>query len=252
MKRLLTILLICSAVLGASAQQPAYNGKTLGVLGGLGPAASAEFMRLLVAKAPAGTDREHPRVILLSNPQVPDRNAYIFGEGVDPEPYLVEGLEKLQDWGADILAVTCNTAHYYIDHFRDSLDKPLIHIIDETVEAARLSSPQGAWLTATLGTMKAGIFQQHASDGGYNFLVPSEDIQKEVQEIILLVKAGKLSESGKCMRKVCKRLWKISRVPIVAACTEIPLAYDQAGLPPQMCISSLDALADACIRELYN
>ncbi len=209
---------------GTEACKPVYNGKTLGVLGGLGPAASADFMRLLVVKAPATVDQEHPRVILLSQPQTPNRNDFIFGVGEDPEPALWSGLQLLSSWGADILCVTCNTAHYYIDHFRSRLDKPLVHIIDETVGAARERSPEGAWLTATLGTIKAGIFQDNAARSGYAFVVPDEETRNEVQEVINTVKAGRYKEAGALMRAVCLKLWSVRDIPVVAACTEIPIA----------------------------
>ena len=73
-----------------------------------------------------------------------------------------------------------------------------------------------------------------------------------VQKAIFLYKAGNLDESGAMMKKACKKLWKIKKIPIVAACTEIPLAYEQAGLPSDMIVSSLDALAEACIKVLYS
>ena len=247
----LTILLTAIAVL-SSAQNPQYNGRVLGVLGGMGPAASAEFMRIMAVKAPATIDQEHPKIILYSNPTTPDRTAYILGKGPDPEPYLIDGLQTLSGWGADILAVTCNTAHYYIDRFRSQIDKPIVHIVDETVRASKERSPEGAWLTATSGTMKTGIYQKHADQVGYTFLIPSADLQPSIHEVTDLVKAGKYEESGKLLRKVCKKLWKERRVPIVAACTEIPIAYQYTGLPADMCVSSLDALADGCIRELYS
>jgi len=253
MKKIFSILIALTLLIaGASAQTLRYNGKTLGVLGGLGPAASADFMRLLVQKAPATKDQEHPRVILLSNPQVPDRSTYITGGGENPEPYLVDGLRKLSSWGADYLAVTCNTAHYYINHFRYDIDKPIIHIVEETIRAARESSAEGAWLTATIGTIKVGIFQKEAEKSGYALTVPDDEIQQMVQKSIFLYKAGKLKESGDLMKKACKKLWKIKKMPIVAACTEIPLAYEQAGLPADMIVSSLDALAEACIKVLYS
>ena len=253
MKRFLILASALLALsLGVAGQTPKYNGKTLGVLGGLGPAASADFMRLLVVKAPATVDQEHPRVILLSQPQTPNRNDFIFGVGEDPEPALRSGLELLTDWGADILCVTCNTAHYYIDHFKDSLKRPLVHIIDETVRAARERSPEGAWLTATLGTIKAGIFQDNAARSGYSFVVPDEETKNEVQEVINTVKAGRYEEAGALMKAICLKLWSVRNIPIVAACTEIPIAYGYTGLPAEGCISSLEALADACIRELYD
>ena len=251
-KSLVVLAMLTLGLSLASAQNPKYNGRTLGVLGGMGPAASAEFMRLMAVKAPATIDQEHPRIILLSNPLTPDRTAYLLGRGEDPEPYLVEGLQTLSSWGADILAVTCNTAHYYIDRFRDRLDKPVVHIIDETVRESRERSPEGAWLCATLGTMKAGIYQKHAEQSGYVFFSPDEDLQPAIHEVTDLVKAGKFEESGKLFREVCERLWAVKRVPVVAGCTEIPIAYEYTGLPADMCISSLEALADGCIRELYS
>ena len=228
------------------------NGLTLGVLGGMGPAASAEFMRLLAVKAPADCDQEHPRVILYSNSITPDRTSYIVGKGEDPEPYLHEGLDTLIKWGADRVCVTCNTAHFFVDKFRDKLAKPLIHIIDETIRTCQERSPEGAWLTATIGTMDTGIYQKHAADCGYNFMCPSREMQLEIHDIITHVKAGELESSGKRFKQVCEELWKIRKAPIVGACTEIPIAYQYAGLPEELGISSLEALADGCIRELYK
>ena len=244
-----SLVLACSLAL---AQNPVYNGKVLGVLGGMGPAASAEFMRIITVKAPATIDQEHPKIILYSNPTTPDRTAYILGKGANPEPDLIAGLNALSSWGADILAVTCNTAHYYIDGFRSQIDKPIVHIADETIRASKERSPEGAWLTATLGTMRTGVYQKHAEQAGYTFLIPSEDVQPAIHEVTDLVKAGKYEQAGKLLRKVCKKLWKVKRVPIVAACTELPIAYQYTGLPEDMCVSSLDALAEGCLRELYS
>lgn len=253
MKRFVTILLaVAFAAATVLAQAPQYNGRVLGVLGGMGPAASADFMRIMAVKAPATIDQEHPTIILYSLPSTPDRTAYILGKGPDPEPNLIKGLQTLSGWGADILAVTCNTAHYYINHFRGTLDKPVVHIVEETVRASRERSAEGAWLCATLGTMKTGIYQDQAKKEGYSFFIPSEDLQPAIHEVTDLVKAGKYEESGKLLRKICKKLWKQNKVPIVAACTEIPIAYQYTGLPEEMCVSSLDALAEGCIRELYT
>lgn len=252
MKRIILTLSLVLSLTVAFAQNPTYNGKVLGVLGGMGPAASAEFMKIMAVKAPATIDQEHPKIILYSNPSTPDRTAYILGKGPDPEPDLIAGLNALSTWGADILAVTCNTAHYYIDGFRDQIDKPIVHIADETIKASKERSPQGAWLTATLGTMRTGVYQKHAEQLGYTFLIPSDDIQPAIHEVTDLVKAGQYTQAGKLLKKVCKKLWKVNRVPIVAACTELPIAYQYTGLPEDMCVSSLDALAEGCLRELYT
>ena len=226
--------------------------KTLGVLGGMGPAAAADFLRVLAERTPASKDQEHPRTILYSHTAIPDRTTFLLGKGEDPTEYIKDGLNTLIGWGADIVCATCNTAHYFIDGFRDELSKPLVHIIDETIRKSAEVSPEGAWLTATLGTMRTGLYQKHAADMGYNFRIPSEELQVEIHDATDLVKAGKNKEAGEKFRVIIEKLWAIEKLPVVGACTEIPIAYANTGLDPQMGISSLEALADGCIRELYQ
>lgn len=228
------------------------NGLTLGVLGGMGPAATAEFLRILAVKAPADVDQEHPRMIVYSHTVTPDRTTFILGKGPDPTNYIREGLETLIGWGADMLATTCNTAHYFIDQFRGELSKPVVHIIEETIKVSQQRCAEGAWLTATLGTMRTGLYQKHASDFGYDFKIPLEKMQIEIHDITDLVKAGKQEEAGERYRIVIEELWKIAKLPVVGACTELPIAYQRTGLPVEMGISCLDALAEGCIRELYK
>ncbi|MBQ9398148.1 MAG: aspartate/glutamate racemase family protein [Bacteroidales bacterium] len=231
-----------------------HNGLTLGVLGGMGPAATAEFQRLLAVKAPATCDQEHPRMIVYSHTVTPDRTTYLLGKGPDPEPYLLEGLQTLIGWGADRLAVTCNTAHHFIDRFIEQglISVPVIHIIEETVRTCRERSPQGAWLTATLGTMKTGLYQRHGAASGYRLRIPEPAMQEEIHVVTDLVKGGQQEEAGRRYHDIVERLWQIERIPVVLACTELPVAYQRAGLPPEMGISSLESLADGCIRELYK
>ena len=226
--------------------------KTLGVLGGMGPAAAADFMRVLAERTPATKDQEHPRTILYSHTAIPDRTSFLLGKGPDPTEYIKDGLNTLIGWGADYLCVTCNTAHYFVDTFRDEIEKPIIHIVDETIRKCAEVSPKGAWLTATLGTMRTGLYQKHAADCGYNFLIPSEELQVEIHEATDIVKAGKHKEAGEKFRAIVEKLWEIEKLPIVGACTEIPICYANTGLDPEMGISSLEALADGCIRELYK
>ena len=226
--------------------------KTLCVLGGMGPAAAADFMRVLAERTPATKDQEHPRTILYSHTAIPDRTSFLLGKGPDPTEYIKDGLNTLIGWGADYLCVTCNTAHYFVDTFRDEIEKPIIHIVDETIRKCAEVSPKGAWLTATLGTMRTGLYQKHAADCGYNFRIPSEELQVEIHEATDIVKAGKHKEAGEKFRAIVEKLWEIEKLPVVGACTEIPICYANTGLDPQMGISSLEALADGCIRELYK
>ena len=226
--------------------------KTLGILSGMGPAAGAEFLRLLAEKAPAECDQEHPITYMLSDPHIPDRTAAVKGTGVDPTERLRKDLLLVAGWGVDYLAVPCNTAHIFIDRFRDELPVPLLHIVEETVASCRRQSPAGAWLLATEATCQSGLYQQYAEKIGYTFHEVTPEVQKEVTRALTLVKAGKMAESGVCMRQVVENLWKSKDIGIATACTELPLAYDASGLPAEKSVSSLGALSDACLRAIYG
>ena len=227
--------------------------KTLGVLGGMGPAACAEFLRILARDCPAGDDSQHPKIIMLSDPDTPDRSDGLMGIGPDPLPVIRKNLLQLAEWGADVLAVPCNTAHYFIDRFREELPVPLIHIVEVTVEAAKeLSQGNCSWLLATDGTQKSLIYPACAEKMRYHFLKPSQSQQERVQKCVRLVKAGDMKSAGETMREVVNELWGERNVPITMGCTELPLAYEASGLPLERQVSSLKALSDACIRVLYE
>ena len=227
--------------------------KTLGVLGGMGPAACAEFLRIFARDCPAHDDSQHPRIIMLSDPETPDRSNGIMGLGPDPLPVIRKNLLQLAEWGADVLAVPCNTAHYFIDRFRDELPVPLIHIVEATVEAAKeLSQGNCSWLLATDGTQKSLIYPACAEKMRYHFLKPSQSQQERVQKCVRLVKAGDMKAAGETMRDVVNELWGERDVPVTMGCTELPLAYEASGLPLERQVSSLKALSDACIRVLYE
>ena len=161
--------------------------------------------------------------------------------------YTCEDIERLSDRSEHLLFRT-----NYLGNIRSELSQPAIHIIDETIRKVSKVSPNGAWLTATLGTMKTGLYQRHAKDSGYNFDIADYQTQVDIHDVTDLVKAGKIEEAGKKFRPIIEGLWKIKEQPIVGACTEIPIAYAATGLDPKMHISSLDALADGCVRELYG
>ena len=219
----------------------------------MGPAACAEFLRILARDCPAKDDSQHPKIIMLSDPETPDRSNGIMGLGPDPLPVIRNNLLQLVQWGAEVLAVPCNTAHYFIDRFRDELPVPLVHIVEATVEAAKeLSQGNCSWLLATDGTQKSLIYPACAEKMHYHFLKPSPEQQEKVQHCVRLVKAGDMAGAGQTMHDVVSELWGERDVPVTMGCTELPLAYEASGLPMERQVSSLKALSDACIRVLYG
>ena len=229
-----------------------YNQKTLGVLGGMGPLATAEFLRVLAENTPVMKDQEHPRMIVLSNPSTPDRTKFILGDGISPLPYLKEGINLLREWGADILAVPCNTSHYFLDQILQEISLPIVHIVDETLNRTKELSPMGAWLLATEGTRRTKLYETHAERIEYKFNLPPDKLQEKTSLVIDAVKSNDIQYSTKLISEICAELWGVDYKPIIAACTEIPVAYLAAGLPSNMMVSSTEALALGCINQLYQ
>jgi aspartate racemase len=225
---------------------------TLGVFGGMGPAAGAQFMHELAVAVPACRDQEHPRVILLSDPHVPDRTQAILDGDDSPLTPIRAGLRTLASWGADLLAVPCNTAHVFIDRIAEQLPVPLVHIVEATLRQAAERSPAGAWLTATTGTVTSGLYQRRAEALGYRLLIPDRVRQEQIHETALLVKANDIGAAADRFARTVSTLWAVDDVAVVTACTELPIAYAAANLPAGENISSLRALALACAARLYR
>jgi aspartate racemase len=224
---------------------------TLGVLGGMGPAATAEFLRLLALRVPATSDQEHPRIVLLSEPAVPDRTTALLAGSDAPLAPIRTAMHTLVSWGADLLAMPCNTAHVFLDRIAAELPVPVVHLVEATLRDAMRQSVAGAWLTATTGTVRSELYQRRAARLGYRLLVPDDAVQAQVQQSIELVKANRITDSGPLFTEVVQQLWQREPLPVLGACTELPLAYAATGLPARDMVSSLDALAGACVDRLY-
>lgn len=219
----------------------------IGILGGMGPAATGQFLLELTRSTPAACDQDHYHTIIECDPAIPDRTTAILAGDNAPLQPIRAGLERLIDWGASLLAVPCNTAHYYINMFADTLPVPLVHIVDATLARARCLSPQGAWLTATTGTVRTGLYQQAAANLGYPLYLPDDAMQDRIMQIVGLVKAGEIATAGVAYRAVADQLYDQLPLPAVTACTELPLAFDASGLPAERAVSSLTALATATV-----
>lgn len=228
------------------------TGKKLGVIGGMGPAASAEFLNILTKKSPAEIDQEHAVVYMIADAELPDRSSAILGKGADPSAQLRNDFDKLAALGADIFAVPCNTAHYFIDRFENPLSKPLVHIVEETVLAAKRLNPDGAWMLSTIATMQSGLYQSYADKLDYKIYIPNQRQREKIQESIVEVKANNFVQAGAIVREIVLELWQEKDLTVMTACTEIPLGYDASGLPKEKSVSSLEALAEACLAKLYE
>lgn len=219
------------------------RGKTVGVIGGMGPAATVEFFRRLVAATPAEADQDHLHVIIDSDPSVPDRTAGILGRGEDPLPALVSMARRLKVAGADFLVVPCNTAHHYLSAIRDAVGIP---ILDMPAEAAARIDQTPLGLLATDGTIATKVYQRAFSERGIELIIPAREDQSAVMRVIEGIKKGEdpSTFTGE-IASIVSRLTGAKGV--IAGCTEISLI--DGDMMPLPWIDPLDALVAATIRE---
>ena len=224
--------------------------KVLGVLGGMGPLASAQFMVRLTLLTPAEQDQEHIPTVLWSDPRVPPRTAAKLAGGADPFPALLRGIRGLEAAGCGAIAIPCNTAHGWFDAMRDATPLPILHIVDAAaVDLARQGvAPGRIGLMGTAATLAMRLYQERLEGAGWDCLVPTEDeMTRLVSPAIALVKANRVAEAYPPLAEVARRLAAHGARAVVLGCTEIPLGIAAGPALPFPVVDTIDALARAAI-----
>ncbi len=222
----------------------------LGVIGGMGPLATADFFRKLIDATPARDDDEHIPVLIHSVPQIPSRPAAILRGGPSPLPALIRARDRLLEAGATMLAMPCNTAHHWYDDLVAGSTVPFVHIVDAVAELL----PAGArelGIVATRATLQTRVFEQRLVTRGIALSAPDEaTYDRAVQPAIDAVKRGAAVEGGRLLEPVIAAELARGAAAVVLACTELPIALDAIASPLRArCIDSTDALARACVRH---
>ncbi|RME60073.1 MAG: amino acid racemase, partial [Caldilineae bacterium] len=256
--------------------------KTIGILGGMGPAATVDLFDRIVRATPARRDQDHIPILIVNDPSVPDRSGAILHGGPDPRPVMAAGIAKLAQIGADFIVIPCNTAHHYLPDLQTASPIPILDMIQETVQAVLRQAPhtqrkyhgenlavfspeetvdefppgstraRRVGILATSGTLAVGLYQRALEAEGLEPVEPDA----EVLELIMAgiygpqgVKAGgSLDEAHRLFVQAGQALMDRGAQALILGCTEIPLAL-QAGDLPVPIIASNQALAEAAVRE---
>ncbi len=223
--------------------------RAIGILGGMGPAATVDLMARIIAATPAKGDADHLRLLVDCNPAVPDRNIAIIDGGPSPAPALVAMAQGLERQGADMLAIACNSAHAWAADIRAATAIPLVSMIDATMEAIRRDHPGVRWvgLLAANACLGAELYQGPLMDAGLGVLTTAD--QAVFMRLIYGVKAGETGPAARAgMAAIVAELADRCAELIVAACTEVPLLLDAADCPVPI-VDSTQALVARLIRE---
>jgi len=224
--------------------------KRLGILGGMGPAASAEYVARLVAQTPASCDQEHIPFVLWNNPQIPDRSTSLRNGDDRPLPFLLEGIQILKAARCDLIVIPCNTAHFWYDEMV-KLKVPIVHIVDSVADALRDVDAVGTiGVMGTQATVELGLYQYKLNKGGWNCIVPSKlEMDTLVQPAIDLIKANQIESAYTMLMTVIHSLIDRGATAVVLGCTEIPLAIRESQQGNTPLINSIDSLVKSAIKQ---
>lgn len=226
----------------------------IGILGGMGPEATASFFSKVIKNTPALKDQDHFRVLIYNNPKIPDRTKAILGRGINPRKALVETALLLENSGADFLSIPCVSSHYYYDDIQEQLNIPVLHIIKETLTyiKSEFKHITQIGLLATSGTIHSRLFQGIFEKDGLTLIIPTEKDQGILMEAIYGkqgIKAGMTTgKPKKSTFYVINNLIESGAEAIIGGCTELPLIINADDLTVPF-FDTLDILAKATVKE---
>lgn len=223
--------------------------KVIGIIGGMGPAATVDFMARVMAQTPAKNDQQHLRMLVEHNPRIPSRQLAMRGSGESPGPTLAAMARCLEIAGADLLVMPCNLAHAWQSDIEAASGVPFISIVDATVESAlsRSDGESAIGLMTTPGCFAAGLYQQALADNGRSVISQTSDELEATMKLVERIKGGDLSsELVTAMRAQADRLIARGAKVLIAACTEFPLVLDESMFDVAF-ISSTDELAKKAV-----
>lgn len=223
----------------------------IGVLGGMGPLATADFYGKLIEATAATCDQEHIPVVIYAASQVPDRTAALVAGGPSPLPALMAGLRVLVAAGANAIAIPCCSAHAWYEPLARASPVPILHIVDAAADAAtREFGPDARLgLVATAGVLATDFCARRLAEHGFACMLPSElEMTELVTPAIALVKSGEAVVAGPMFERVVASLLERGATAVVLGCTEVPVALDRSDSPLRArCVDATAALAAACV-----
>lgn len=222
--------------------------KTLGIIGGMGPMATAYLLELIIQMTAAKTDQEHLSAVVLNNPQVPDRTAYILDrEKPSPLPVLEGMAHALENLGCGVLCAPCVTSHYFYEELAGCVKVPFLHMVEETARELRAAGKRKAGILATTGTVRTGLFQGALEKQGLGWAVPSQHGQELIMSLIYEdIKAGRQPNMGKFQR-ASEELFDQGCDSVILGCTELSLVKKDTPLGHGY-LDALEVLSKRCVQ----
>lgn len=223
--------------------------KKLGVIGGLGPMATAYFLQLVIQMSDAETDQEHIEILLHSKPQIPDRTRFILGQSEEnPVGPMAEIGRGLVEQGAELIAIPCITAHFFQRQLEKEIRVPIVDAIEETANYLKQERIDKVGILATDGTIESGLFQKVFLRHGINCITPDPEGQRQVMYLIYEnIKAGKAVDLFR-FERVSGQLFERGAKVVLLACTELSLVKRDYTLQAGF-LDVMEILARSAVRS---
>lgn len=225
----------------------------LGVLGGMGPLAAADFLGKLAGATDASCDQEHIPVILYGDCTTPDRTASILGQGPSPLPQLLAGIEFLNAAGCAVIAIPCNSAHCWYDEMARASRVPVLHIVEASALKVRRNNraTRRVGVLSTEGTHRMGIYRATLERLGLEVIAPTAgEFQELVSPGIADIKANRITAAQEKFDAAADRLLERGAEQIILGCTEIPLGMQRrCAAQPHSMVDSTQALVEAVLAH---
>lgn len=219
--------------------------RLIGILGGMGPLATVDFMQKVIEATPAESDQDHLPLIVYSVPQIPDRVGAAIAGTDEPLPAMLTGIRTLEQAGVEAIAIACNTAHAWYDQLAASTRVRVIHMAQAVIDAASQHRRPVA-VMATVGTLQAGIYQRYFEKAGWQALVPQEPDQDMINDAIAAVKRREIERARASFDAAAASLLASGADRLLLACTELPVAA-KGSIHEARCLDATACLAQACV-----
>ena len=224
--------------------------KSIGILGGMGPLATADLFEKIVRHTKAAGDNDHIRVYIDSNSAIPDRTAAILGDGPDPVEEMTSALRHLESCGADCVIMPCNTAHYFLPRLQEKTEIPILNMLEITAENCALRYPgKRAAVLGTRGTLATGLYNAALEKAGVDYLLPNEEEQDTLMHLIYdVVKASRpLEPEADVWAALLDALRTRGADYFILGCTELPIVASTLDAEGPFVDPTLE-LAKAAVR----
>lgn len=217
----------------------------LGVIGGMGPEATVQFLDKVIAATPAERDQDHVETIAYNDPNIPDRNDGILRDGQSPLPRLRQNATRLEEFGADVLAIPCNTAHYYYDDIANEVDAHVVNMIAEVRKRLEQSNVNKAGLLATSTVMDVGVYRDEFKSSPIELIHPQRI--DHLMDAIYAIKRGNKKQGREKVNQLITEFTNVDAV--ITGCTELSVVCIRSDA---QIVDPTTILAESCVKATHD